>query len=91
MMMIMTIMMMMITVIIKNDDDNNHHDDNDTDDDDDHDDSDDDDRIKMNSLNNRAHLSFHHTNRPLIAFSDDEIRIFLPTCVTGRILFYGSG
>ena len=82
---------MMITVIIKNDDDNNHHDDNDTDDDDDHDDSDDDDRIKMNSLNNRAHLSFHHTNRPLIAFSDDEIRIFLPTCVTGRILFYGSG
>jgi len=90
-MMIMTIMMMMIMVIIKNDDDDNHHDDNDNDDDDDHDDSDDDDRIKINSLNNRAHISFHHTNRPLIAFSDDEIRIFLPTCVTGRILFYGSG
>jgi len=84
-------MMMMIMVIIKNDDDDNHHDDNDTDDDDDHDDSDDDDRIKINSLNNRAHISFHRTNRPLIAFSDDEIRIFLPTCVTGRILFYGSG
>jgi len=88
--MIMTIMMMMIMVILKNDDDDNHHDDNDTDDDD-HDDSDDDDRIKINSLNNRAHISFHHTNRPLIAFSDDEIRIFLPTCDTGRILFYGSG
>ena len=87
---IMMVMMMMIMVIVKNDDDNNHHDDNDTDDDD-HDDSDDDDRIKINSLNNRAHISFHHTNRPLIAFSDDEIRIFLPTCVTGRILFYDSG
>ena len=85
----------MIMVIIKNGDDDNHHDDNDNDDDDDddddHDDSDDDDRIKINSLNNRAHISFHHTNRPLIAFSDDEIRIFLPTCVTGRILFYDSG
>ena len=75
-------------VIIKNDDDDDHHDDNDTDDDD-HDDND---RIEINSLNNRAHISFHHyTNRPLIAFSDDEIRIFLPTCVTGRILFYCSG
>ena len=50
-------------------------------------DDDDDDRIKIISLNNRALISFHHTNRPLIAFSDDEIRIFLPTCVTGRILF----
>jgi hypothetical protein len=50
-----------------------------------------DDIIEIILLNNRALISFHHTSRPLIAFSDDEIRIFLPTCDTGRILFYGSG